>query len=333
MLALAVWMFVSARRHCAVGAGVAVVSRVLLLAVASLGGAYETVGEALDARTYSMPGQLVDVGDHRLHVNCTGTGSPTVVMESGAGDFAATLGWIAPAVAKDTRVCVYDRAGRGWSEPAEVLRTPPRSRPICEPCCESQMSPDPMFWPATHSAACTADLRCQLFRRCRRNGVGDSTAPKAPTGDVAATSELTSRVTALLSTSARLGVVRLLNLTAYDSLPPQARDEAAATGSTASTMRSTLDEYVQGNASMAEAGALTDFGDKPLFVLTAGEGNSPDWPAKQDRLAKLSSNSAHKTVDGAEHASFIYEKRYAAETTRAILDVVAAVRDSGSVVR
>ena len=114
----------------------------------------------------------------------------------------------------------------------------------------------------------------------------DSTAPKPPSGKAATSSDLTNRVTALLSTSARLGVVRLLNLTAYDSLPPQARDEAAATGSTASTMRSTLDEYVQGNASMADAGALTDFADKPLFVLTAGEGIAPTgrpsrigWPS------------------------------------------------------
>ena len=76
--------------------------------------------EAVDATAYPMPGQLIDVGGHRLHLNCTGSGSPTVVLEPGAGEMSSDLGWIAPAVARDTRVCVYDRAGRGWSEPADT---------------------------------------------------------------------------------------------------------------------------------------------------------------------------------------------------------------------
>jgi pimeloyl-ACP methyl ester carboxylesterase len=66
-----------------------------------------------------MSGELVDVGGHRLHISCTGTGSPTVVLEGGLGEPSTMMaGWIAPSVATTTRVCVYDRAGRGWSEPA-----------------------------------------------------------------------------------------------------------------------------------------------------------------------------------------------------------------------
>ncbi len=67
-----------------------------------------------------MPGRLVDVGGHRLHLSCTGSGSPTVVLEAGGGAMAANLGWITPAVAHDTTICVYDRAGRGWSEDADA---------------------------------------------------------------------------------------------------------------------------------------------------------------------------------------------------------------------
>jgi pimeloyl-ACP methyl ester carboxylesterase len=81
--------------------------------IVSVGWRYETVRESLDAKAYPMPGQLVDVGGHRLHLHCTGSGSPTVVLEPGGGAASSDLGWIAPAVARDTRVCVYDRAGRG----------------------------------------------------------------------------------------------------------------------------------------------------------------------------------------------------------------------------
>jgi len=64
------------------------------------------------------PGKLVDVGAHRLHVNCTGVGSPTVILESGASSFAIDWALVQPAVARSNRVCSYDRAGYGWSEPA-----------------------------------------------------------------------------------------------------------------------------------------------------------------------------------------------------------------------
>jgi pimeloyl-ACP methyl ester carboxylesterase len=254
------------------------------------------------------------------------------VLESGAGDFAATLGWIAPVVAKDTRVCVYDRAGRGWSEPANSPQDATQIAADLRTVLHEADVPGPYvlaghsfggLYVLTYAANYPDDVAGMVLV--------DSTAPKAPTGEVTASSDLTNRATALLSSSARLGLWRLINESAYDSLPPQSRDEAKARGSNAGTVRSTLDEYVQGNASMSEAGALTDLADKPLFVLTAGKGSGAGWPAKQDRLARLSSNSAHRVVDGAEHASFIYEKKYAAETTQAILEVVSAVRHSGPV--
>jgi pimeloyl-ACP methyl ester carboxylesterase len=65
------------------------------------------------------PGTLVDVGGHKLHVNCTGSGSPTIILESGASSFAIDWALVQPTVAKSNRVCSYDRAGYGWSEAAE----------------------------------------------------------------------------------------------------------------------------------------------------------------------------------------------------------------------
>src|SRR6478752_6962538 len=87
-----------------------------LLGLALVGYIYESLAEAADARAYPPPGQMVDVGGYRLHINCTGEGSPTVVIESGWGDMSAAWGWVQPEVAKTTRVCTYDRAGMGWNE-------------------------------------------------------------------------------------------------------------------------------------------------------------------------------------------------------------------------
>src|SRR2546428_12299537 len=88
------------------------------LAVAGVGGSNETIQEQSDRSTTAMPGPMVDVGGHRLYMHCTGSGSPTVVLVSGLAE-ASTYwgGWIAPAVAQNTTVCIYDRAGQGWSDP------------------------------------------------------------------------------------------------------------------------------------------------------------------------------------------------------------------------
>lgn len=65
---------------------------------------------------YPAPGRLVPIDGRRLHFHCTGTGSPTVVLEAGGGAFAIDWALVQPQVAASTRVCAYDRAGLGFSE-------------------------------------------------------------------------------------------------------------------------------------------------------------------------------------------------------------------------
>src|SRR6185503_17037421 len=83
---------------------------------------YEPLAEASDAKMYPPPGRLVDVGGYRLHINCTGAGSPTVVIDAGWGDWSTAWGFVQPEVAKTTRVCTYARAGTGWSEAGPLPR-------------------------------------------------------------------------------------------------------------------------------------------------------------------------------------------------------------------
>jgi pimeloyl-ACP methyl ester carboxylesterase len=67
------------------------------------------------AQTAPQPlGKLVDVGGYRVHLYCTGSGSPTVVIV-GAG-FSFNWGLVQPEVAKFTQVCSYDHSGIGWSD-------------------------------------------------------------------------------------------------------------------------------------------------------------------------------------------------------------------------
>jgi pimeloyl-ACP methyl ester carboxylesterase len=69
------------------------------------------------------PGKLLDLGGHRLHVNCAGRGSPTVVVENGLGDFSFDWVLVQTRVARFARICTYDRAGYAWSDPGPKPRT------------------------------------------------------------------------------------------------------------------------------------------------------------------------------------------------------------------
>jgi pimeloyl-ACP methyl ester carboxylesterase len=66
---------------------------------------------------------MVDVGGYKLHIACVGQGSPTVILDAGAGDLGLTWAQVQPPVARTTRVCTYDRAGLGWSERSPRPRT------------------------------------------------------------------------------------------------------------------------------------------------------------------------------------------------------------------
>jgi pimeloyl-ACP methyl ester carboxylesterase len=82
-----------------------------------------SAGSAFAQSQPNAPGKLVDLGGHHLHVNCTGKGSPTVVVENGFGDFSFDWMLVQSQVSPFTRVCTYDRAGYAWSDPGPMPRT------------------------------------------------------------------------------------------------------------------------------------------------------------------------------------------------------------------
>lgn len=287
----------------------------------------------MDARIYPSAGRLIDVGGHSLHLTCTGSGSPTVVLEAGGGGTSSFFGWILPAVARDTRVCAYDRAGYGWSQPADApqdgleiaadLRVLLRRGDIAAPYVLAGHSFGGLYVRtfAARYPEETAGL-VLIDSTAASSTARPGTAVKADRDSY----DAPGRVSALLSLSARLALIRIAAQLDFDSLPPGWREEARASAATARQLRSTIDEYVSAGPSVTEASLLDSFDDKPLVVLTAGSGSAPGWFAKQDAMAALSTNSAHHVVEGATHESLITDEEDAAATARAVRDVVEAVR-------
>jgi pimeloyl-ACP methyl ester carboxylesterase len=316
LFGLVVWMFLRARRQLRSRSARWMLYPVLaVLGIASIGGGYETVRDSLDASAYPMPGQLIDVGGHRLHLHCTGSGSPTVVLEPGHGAASSDLGWIAPAVARNSRVCVYDRAGRGWSGATDGPQDGAHVAANLHTLLDRAHVPGPYVL-AGHSfgGLYILSFAAQFPDQVAGMVLLDSTAPKPgpalPTNTES--DDFLGRVSALLPAVAHLGAGRLLNPFSYGSLPPRSQYEARANSSTARHLRSWIKEVVEGSVSTQQAASLTDLDGKPLIVLTADKGNQDDeWQSKQDHLATLSTNSLHRHVN-ATHASLLEDEADAA---------------------
>ncbi len=326
LLALAVWTGIRVRRSLAVGSGRWLLYPVVaVVAVAAVGGAVETVGLTSDQRSYAMPGRLHDVGDHRLHLDCTGSGSPTVVLMSGLGGFSAGWARIAPPIAGTTRVCAYDRAGQGWSEDAAEPQDGVAAASDLHTLL-GRAGEDGPYVLVGHSTG--GDHAMTYAARYPEQVAGmvllDATSPyrtvagtihAGPPGPIA-----------LLPSLARLGVGRLLPTSSWSALPEPAASQYGALASSPRRWGNTVDEATTLPALLRQAQELSTLGSTPLVVLTAaGHDADPVWADAQNRMATLSTNSSHRQADAA-HAGLLDEASGARQSVQAIDDVVRAAR-------
>ena len=328
LLALLVWIVVHARRHLRSRARPLVLYPVLVvLALLAAGGAVETVAESAGAGQ-AAAGRMVDVGGYRLYLACRGTGSPTVVLVNGLGEDTPSWAWIVNNVARDTRVCVYDRAGQGWSENAPGPQDGVQVAADLHTLLERAAVPGPYVL-AGHSVGGTYALifAARYPQQVAGMVLLDSSTPRQFTAlpDYPAAYAMGRRLTALLPPLARVGLLRLAG-GGFEGLPPQARSQELALAATAREASSQRAEWSQLPAVFTQAQALTSLGGKPLIVVTAGLGQQAGWPAAQDQLAGLSANSLQRTVAGADHTALLDNDAMSANSSQAIRDVVAAVR-------
>jgi pimeloyl-ACP methyl ester carboxylesterase len=309
LLALVVWMVVQARRQLPSRARRWLLYPVFgVLALAAIGGGFETLRDSTDHVAADVAGdRLIDVGGHRLHIRCTGAGSPTVVLEPGLGESASAMGrWIAPDVARATRVCVYDHAGHGRSEAApgnhadaaRDLHVLLRRGQVPGPYIVAGHSLGGMF-ALSYAHRYPAEIAGVVLLDSMHPTQSDAFAGMDP-------------VLAVLPTLARTGLGRIF-------VDPK---EGKPTVQVAQFVRDVADMP----AELARAAQLTSLGDRPLAVVTAGSGSQSGWLEQQNKLAALSSKSIHRVVAGSTHASLIDDKRDAARSSQAIREVVRAAR-------
>ena len=302
---------------------------VALLLIAA-GGAFETIAEA----TTSNPaprGSTYLANGHQLYLNCECTGSPTVVLFNGLGERTPSWAWVQRTLSSSTRVCSFDRAGQGWSGASTGRQDGHQLASDLHDLLRTARIPGPYLL-AGHSVGGTYGLIYAAQYPDDVAGVAliDSATPYQ--FDLAAYPAFYSawrRASALLPLLSRVGAARVFSRMTFATLPPDARRAARAFGSSPRELRSDRLEFAELPTVFEQAKAVTTLDGKPLAVLTADVGEMGGWSTFQNKLARLSTNSEHRTAHGATHAALLEDPTFAAITSRTIGEVVRAVRNEG----
>ncbi|MDR4480120.1 MAG: alpha/beta hydrolase [Nitrospira sp.] len=297
---------------------------VLLLAL--IGALYQIVGLVLDRREYPPPGQMVDVGGHRLHLYCVGNGSPTVVLEAAAPGWSLYWSLVQPEAAKVTRVCAYDRAGLGWSDRGPLPRTGQRlARELHQLLTRAGIS-EPYIL-VGHSLG---GFVTRLYRQEHPHAVVGMVLVDAGhelemrQAEFRAFANAGNAMLPVIRAMTILGISRLM--ASFDTLPPLlVRQEETVPETIRPVLRagwlrtgyvSTLaDEGYALMETLEQVRHSGSLGDLPLVVVTAtGPVWWPDMPGQvnpvkfrkmwldlQQDLTKLSSNSRHVLAEQSSH--------------------------------
>ena len=313
---LAIWAIAQISRRLRGRGRWLVVPVTAVLLVLAAGGTIATLSAATAPGASTASGGMTDVGGRSLYLECTGNGSPTVILQAGLGEASASWARIAPAVASSTRTCAYDRAGHGRSDEAG-----PQDGLALAADLHTLLERAGITGPYVLVGHSSGGNYVRVFAdRYPAEVAGMVLLDAQPADAFTALPDYPAfyqgyrRVGTLSPSLARVGLLApVLGLTAGQSTP------AAARGG--------RDEILVLPAALEQAQALTSLGDRPLGVVSAGSGQQAGWLAAQDELPRLSTNSSHHVLDAATHTSLLTGDD-APMSVQAILDVVASVRSS-----
>lgn len=306
---------------------------VFMFVLAMTGMIYQTASAEADRRNFPAPGNLIDVGGFKMHIHCMGEGRPTVILETLSGGTSSYWGWVQPRVAEKTRVCVYDRAGRGWSEPDPEPITLARTVRNLHTLLVNASVEGPYLL-VGHSIG--GIYVRQFAAEYPQDVVGmvlvDASHPdqfeRYP--EMAQEGESYMQLSAVFPTLARLGLGHLYfalggELDFADLKEPQ-KSELKASWSSPEYFASQRAEAVAAGEIYESGQKLGSLDDLPLLVISAGQNSLDSWRQLQNDLATLSGNSKHQILETATHASLVFNLDDAHQVSLGILRVLDAIR-------
>jgi pimeloyl-ACP methyl ester carboxylesterase len=317
----------------------------IIVLVVILGAGYEAAGRRRAARDFPPPGKLVDIGGRRMQIDCRGSGSPIVVLESGL-DIYGSLSWatVHDSLARTTRVCAYSRAGVMWSDPRDGSHA---ARAVAEDlhATLAAAGEKPPFVLVGHSIGGPYVMTYTKLYGPEVAGlvfVDASHPDQVRRLSVVPSSTMAESVRPLKMADALTwtGMPRFVagRAEAAPGVPDAAMRAINAYAST--SLHAMLLEADAADSTFAEAGTFRRLGDRPLFVLTAMKPFPPAslrerkmtpaqgkqwldlWKEMQDDEASWSSRSQHRLVDDASHYIQLERPDIVIAAVRSVVDSV-----------
>jgi len=287
----------------------------LIVVTALTGATYQWLATRKDLAATPPPGQLVDIGGYRLHLWCTGTGAPAVILDTGLGGSSAGWGFVQPDVAQFTRVCSYDRAGMGYSDPGPSPRT---ARQIASELV--RLLDRSGMGPVVLVGASIAGFNVRVFASDHPERAAGLVLVDASHEADAHEVPSMARFVPVLST---LGVLRLLGVSfgeRVESLPPSVQRYAKATSFRSAGYQAAADEIIHIEESVSEVRSSRRQLTIPVVVVTGARGANENWRKLQHDLTSLSERGCLMIARQSGHVVQVDQPEVVVDAIRGVVE-------------
>jgi pimeloyl-ACP methyl ester carboxylesterase len=295
----------------------------LLIVGALAGAAYQWLATRAELSAAPPPGRLVDVGGHRLHVWCTGTGSPSVILESGLGGSISGWGFVQADVARFTRVCSYDRAGMGYSDPGPSPRTARRIARELAALLERADIDGPYVLVGASSGGFSVRLFASDYGERVAGLVLVDASHEEQAHDI-------PRMVWFAPFLSSVGLLRLAGMSlgqSPDSVAPSVREFARATRFRAAGYHAAADELRHIRESSAEVKSARRTLTIPVVVVTGALGADTTWRDLQRDQVGLSERGCQIVAAQSGHVVPIEQPQVVVGAIRAVVDAARGRND------
>lgn len=311
----------------------------VVVAALLLGPVYQQSTQWLDNYRYSPPGKLIAVHGTNMHLHCTGSGSPTVVLEAGATGFAQSWAWVQEELATISRVCSYDRLGLGWSEGQGTAHTGAEVARSLKALLRQAREPGPYVMVGHSMGGPLVQIFAGLYPdEVAGMGLVDPSHPDQLNRHASQARQLMDDLTRKLRLASFLsytGIVRISNVMAAKAsgLPANAYRSAKLFAASPGHLRASHRELANWDTTMASARRFMAVEDRPLTVISATKARS-DFPQPfveafvqlHSELAQMSPQGRHVKISTADHFSVLTDRENALQTAEALKELVRRTR-------
>lgn len=305
-----------------------------LIAFVLIGYTYQQIGLQQDSQQIKPSGKLFKINDTQMHLYCTGSGSPTVVLEAASGGLSSSWGWIQPEISKYTRVCSYDRRGRGWS-------TGNSQNPDLEQVAKDLHA---VLWAAQindkyilvgHSLGGLYARKYQ--ERYPEEVVGLVLVDSSHPSQLVTIPELVEKSSSSVqefNTYALLSQIGLFRFyfaldgsLDFSTLPDKERKEHTYFWSRPEHFSSIANENAQIEKMYDQAQKLGSVDPVPVRIVSAADA-TPEWERLQNDLFTISKDSSRITIPDSTHMSLLFDKDHAQRVSTVITTLITNLEES-----